>query len=43
LLRSFLVSPPDERQPIVQELLSYPGAQPYVAPVLQVADTYNNF
>ena len=43
LLRSFLASPPDERQQIVQELQSYPGAQQYVGPVLQVANTCNNY
>jgi hemophore-related protein len=43
LLRSFLGSPPDERQQIVLELLSYPGSQQYVATVLQVASTCNNF
>jgi hemophore-related protein len=42
-LRSFLASPPEERQQIVQELQSYPGAQQYVGPVLQVANTCNNF
>jgi hemophore-related protein len=43
LLRNFLASPPDERQQILQELLSYPGAQQYVAPVVQVANACNNF
>jgi hemophore-related protein len=42
-LRSFLASPPDERLQIVQELQSYPGAQQYIGPVLQVANTCNNF
>jgi hemophore-related protein len=43
VLRSFLDSPPDQRQQIVQELQSYPGAQQYVGPVLLIANTCNNF
>ena len=40
---SFLDSPPDQRQQIVQELQSYAGAQQYVGPVLLIANTCNNF
>jgi hemophore-related protein len=46
-LRGFLASTPDQREQIVQELESKPGSQQYVqqytGPVLQVANTCNNF
>jgi hemophore-related protein len=46
-LRGFLVSTPDQREQIVQELESKPGSQPYIqqytGPVLQVANTCNNY
>jgi hemophore-related protein len=42
-LRSFLASPPEERQQIIEELQGYPAAQQYVGRVPQVANTCNNF
>lgn len=46
-LRGFLASTPDQREQIIQELESRPGSQPYVqqyaGPVLQVANTCNNY
>ncbi|MFZ0713887.1 hemophore-related protein [Mycobacterium sp.] len=46
-LRGFLASTPDEREQIVQELRSKPGAEQYVqqyaGAVLQVANTCNNY
>jgi hemophore-related protein len=47
VLRGFLASTPDQREQIVQELESKPGSQQYVqqyaGPVLQVANTCNNY
>ncbi len=46
-LRGFLVSSPDQRRQIADELESKPGAQPYVqqvgAYVVQIANTCNNY
>jgi hemophore-related protein len=42
-LRSFLASPVDQRQQMIQQVQSVPGAEAYTALVLQVANTCKNF
>lgn len=42
-LRSFLASPPPQRQQMAQEAMAMPGAQQYMGLVGQLADTCNNY
>jgi hemophore-related protein len=42
-LRTFLASPPDQRQQMVQQAESTPQVQQYVPLVQQVANTCNNY
>ena len=42
-LHSFLGSPPDQRQQMIQQVQSLPAAAPYTALVVQVANTCHNF
>ena len=42
-LQSFLGSPVDQRQQMIQQVQSVPGAQAYTALVVQVASTFKNF
>lgn len=42
-LQSFLGSPVDQRQQMIQQVQSVPGAQAYTALVVQVANTCKNF
>ena len=42
-LQSFLGSPVDQRQQMIQQVQSVPGAQAYTALVVQVASTCKNF
>jgi hemophore-related protein len=42
-LRSFLASPPAQRQQMLQQVQSMPGTQQYVGTVEQVANTCNNY
>jgi hemophore-related protein len=42
-LNQFLGSPPDERQQMINQVQSVPGAQGYTALVIQVAGTCKNF
>jgi hemophore-related protein len=42
-LRSFLASPPAQRQQMAQEALATPGAQQYMGLVGQLANTCNNY
>jgi hemophore-related protein len=42
-LQSFLASPVDQRQQMIQQVQGVPGAAAYTGLVLQVANTCNNF
>ncbi|MGH3578691.1 MAG: hemophore-related protein [Mycobacterium sp.] len=42
-LRSFLDSPPDQRQQMLQQVQGSPRAQQYIGTVTQVANTCNNY
>ena len=42
-LHSFLAAPVDQRQQMIQQVQSVPGAQTYTALVVQVANTCKNF
>lgn len=42
-LRSFLASPPPQRQQMAQEALATPGASQYMGLVGQLANTCNNY
>jgi hemophore-related protein len=42
-LRTFLASPPAQRQQLAQQALSMPGAQQQVGLVMQLANTCNNY
>ncbi|MBV8350407.1 MAG: hemophore-related protein [Mycolicibacterium sp.] len=42
-VRTFLASPPDQRQQMAQQAQSIPGVQQYVGLVDQIANTCNNY
>ena len=42
-LRSFLASPPGQRQQMLQEVQGMPGTEEYVGTVVQLANTCNNY
>jgi hemophore-related protein len=42
-LQSFLASPVDQRQQMIQQVQGVPGAQAYTGLVIQVANTCKNF
>ncbi|GFG76039.1 hemophore-related protein [Mycobacterium botniense] len=42
-LRTFLDSPPDQRQRMIQQVQSMPRAQQYAGLVVQIANTCNNY
>lgn|GEM_PF-356479 len=42
-LRSFLGAPPDQRQRMIQQVQTMPGAQQYIGVALQAANTCQNF
>ena len=42
-LQSFLASPVDQRQRMIQQVQAVPGAQAYTGLVVQVANTCKNF
>lgn len=42
-LQSFLASPVDKRQQMIQQVQSVPGAEAYTGLVIQVANTCKNF
>jgi hemophore-related protein len=42
-LRSFVASPPGQRQQMLQELQGMPGTEQYVGTVVQVANTCSNY
>jgi hemophore-related protein len=43
MLRSFLASPPPQRQATATQLAGYPGAQSVIGPLLGVAGSCNNY
>jgi hemophore-related protein len=43
MLRTFLASPVDQRQQIVQQAQANPLEQQYIGPLLQIANTCNNY
>ncbi len=43
ILRSFLASPPAQRQTTATQLASYPGAQSVIGPLLGIAGSCNNY
>ncbi|WP_422746041.1 hemophore-related protein [Mycobacterium sp. WMMD1722] len=43
MLRSFLASPPPQRQATATQLAGYPGAQSVIGPLLGIAGSCNNY